>query len=690
MLISQLVDKHKNKFLLFILLFIGAPLVLTGPCLYMDQQSHRRSAGAVFGEKVDRSDFERMLKRWDGMRKLSMLPFLMRAGGRFRFTPPLKEQVDSAWERLAVLHEAREAGIHATEEEIRTWIEETWTRMFQEFDAARYRQIVERELEMTPEDFELTVGEFLEIERYLEIHLESDAPEAETVFAEYLKRYEQRSLQAVVLRPADFLAKVPEPTPDEVQKRLEADKKQYRVEARAQIEYVLADNEAMKALVPEPAGDEVKKYYDEHRDEFVTPPPEIEGPPNPAGAAPGASSAPASPASPSAPSAPPAPSALPASGTTELPKGASTGPAVPRAIGGPFPDDPELLAQAPASAVTPPPVPAPAAVPPAAPAAAAVPASPTAEIPDPYLPLEKVRGKIVDALKGEQAARLAFEHLAEFNQVVAAKQVELGKDQDKLGLEALLTGWIAEAEKKAGKKPGLRYGVTATFGASDLGEKVEKDLGALPKLRDYLFDEKAALPKFEFGPQIEITEKGCLIFRVLDRVEAKEGVATSENLAAVTKAIRDEAAMKLAAEEARKILEAAKEKGWESVVAERKLAVVDAGRVQSRDTPKALEPESSRAVERAFQIAVPGTDVVELRDRVILIRVAEAQPPDGGDYETRRKSIRDELARSGRSRRRELLTQAIREQAGVQVDPEFDKDLQQRIKTETKSGEEQP
>ncbi len=276
---EKFVQRSTKGLFLFIAIAMVLPLVLWG---YMggtptDTQGQEVVATIFETHPVLKGELNRMRARatvdWWWKQYTGPNAWMMRYR---RPDPPKSEELEKlAWENIVLLQDARMKGITATPKEIDTRLRDMYQKLTRGQDTKGADEIlagvVREAFHSDLATFEDWIGDITVIDKLLDTV-------AEGAFESYDEVYSQMSKDQVLARawyagvdPGRFEKKLRASTADEIAKRYEANKAKYKVPAKAQVTYLMADLEAYKKGVAEPVDGDLRKYYDEHKSEFALP-----------------------------------------------------------------------------------------------------------------------------------------------------------------------------------------------------------------------------------------------------------------------------------------------------------------------------------------------------------------------------------------------------------------------------------
>ncbi len=237
-----------------------------------------------------RPEFDRLVFRWKHAlmgRGNMFLSYLLEHGGQLYAGDPKKNlyayalgggdtrEMDRelASDICAMIGAAKQAGMRVTEPETTQRVKDTLS-FGGGFDLEKYAAILQQ-MEMTAEDYEQTVGEYILVNKYLAL-LESGVSAAtQDVFDEFMKTGGRAKAKYVAFSDMKFRksarAKVSQKSLVEYLRQFKASPG-FKKEAQARLEFIRVPIEPLKAAIKEdPAEAELQAYYDLHKAEFRRP-----------------------------------------------------------------------------------------------------------------------------------------------------------------------------------------------------------------------------------------------------------------------------------------------------------------------------------------------------------------------------------------------------------------------------------
>jgi len=180
-----------------------------------------------------------------------------------------EDMVAAARELVILGLDARSKQVRASEEEVNAIVEGFLHRAeISLSDGEEHRKFADMYFKATPEAFLAAVRDSIMIEKALSLDVGGCTLRYEDLYNEQLSK--SRSVKVLVAGidgtkvPGDIV----EVTDDQVRARFEAERENYKMPAKVQLEYLQASFEDFLKKVKDPTPEEIQKYYDEHQKEF--------------------------------------------------------------------------------------------------------------------------------------------------------------------------------------------------------------------------------------------------------------------------------------------------------------------------------------------------------------------------------------------------------------------------------------
>jgi hypothetical protein len=277
---EKFVQKSTRGLFAFIVVIMIVPLVLWG---YMGNQQEREEdkgdAGVIHGIiKISKGEYNLHKQTapaswWWKKFNDPMTMMLMRYGRQPE--PPKEEDIArQAWEDIILMREAKANGIEASEQEVLLERRD----LFQKFTGGR--------MEYTDDTMGRIAGElfhvpFATFNRWLEHHVvmeklltlvgNSEFADFDKVYDRLMTGQQMAKVWYASFDPKDYLKELKAPTTDEIAGYYQKNKDKFKVPAKVQVAYLMADVDEMKKAEPEPTEEEIKNYYTANPVEFQKP-----------------------------------------------------------------------------------------------------------------------------------------------------------------------------------------------------------------------------------------------------------------------------------------------------------------------------------------------------------------------------------------------------------------------------------
>ena len=189
--------KVQKRLMLGIVIAIAACFALWGIPLSRSTQEGGAIAGRLGSRNISTGDF---IKSYKALRTLLLLQ-----GARGADLGSLFNLERMTWERILLLHAAKKFRIRVSNDEVIQWI--TGQPVFQRngvFDRAFYGLLVERQLRMTPREFEETIRESLIIEKTRAALSKTEPVTEDELKNLFEKRYAPKDFRYIVLSPPEI------------------------------------------------------------------------------------------------------------------------------------------------------------------------------------------------------------------------------------------------------------------------------------------------------------------------------------------------------------------------------------------------------------------------------------------------------------------------------------------------------
>ncbi|HZE95811.1 MAG TPA: hypothetical protein VE981_02175 [Planctomycetota bacterium] len=279
---DKFVQRSTRGLFAFIVVVMVVPLVLWG---YMGKQGNEREedkgeAGVIYDTiKISKAEYNRDLTTaavswW--VKKLNdpMVKMMMQYYRQMPPPPKPEELAKQAWEDIILLREAKAAGIQASEQENLMQLRDVFQTFTgrPDYNDDQMAQLASGFFHITMPTLHVWLAEHVLREKLLTLVSDSE-------FADYDKIYDRvangRSMAKAwyaAFDPKDYLRELKPPTTDEIAGYYQKNKDKYKMAAKAQVAYLLADAEEIAKKEPEPSEDAIKKYYEEFKvAEFAKP-----------------------------------------------------------------------------------------------------------------------------------------------------------------------------------------------------------------------------------------------------------------------------------------------------------------------------------------------------------------------------------------------------------------------------------
>ncbi len=234
------------------------------------KQQQRRALPWVRHEWINHSDIgaERILQfaMREGWSKIPERDYM---GNPIR--PAESEDVirKKTWEMLILLHHAKQYGLRVSDDEIRTEAKSLlgYTQQEEGENKEGYKQLAEAIFACDLVTFLDMLRDSLLIEKLVEYELGGGVVRYSDVYRKILEGSKRARVLVAAIDPERFTR--PENrrpiSAEAVSKRFEQKKDEFQQPDRAQVEYLLADVDALKVSQPAPSEDDIKKYYEENK-----------------------------------------------------------------------------------------------------------------------------------------------------------------------------------------------------------------------------------------------------------------------------------------------------------------------------------------------------------------------------------------------------------------------------------------
>ena len=261
----EFVYKHKKAIQIIFLVLIVPPFALFGIDVYFREGGGGQAVARVGDYNISTDEFSQALRERQNVLHRTMPG---RINPEMLDNPQMRQAIlDSLINRRLLLLRAREAGVTVTDAQLKAAID--GQQVFRDdkgqFSYERYVEFLRGE-GMTPAVFEGRMRQDLIIRQMGDGLAETGfLPRAES---ELLLRIasQQREISYATISPDSYLAKV-KIEPDAVRKYYDANPGEFRIPEQVRAEFVTLSVEALAKRV-EVSPDEVKKYYESNRRQF--------------------------------------------------------------------------------------------------------------------------------------------------------------------------------------------------------------------------------------------------------------------------------------------------------------------------------------------------------------------------------------------------------------------------------------
>ncbi|MDP8266337.1 MAG: SurA N-terminal domain-containing protein [Candidatus Aceula meridiana] len=220
-----------KKLLWVLAIIITLSFMLWGVSSSLQQTSSVKSAGRIFNRKVSFEDFQRALLH---VRNQA----IMRYGENFYQISQFLDLDSQAWDRLILLHEAKERKVKIPDAQVVAAVSEF--PFFQRdgaFDKALYDQIVQYVFRCRPRDFEEGVRESLMFKKIFDDETAFINVSEDDVLKEYQKQNEKVQVEYVLFSTSDYEKEVSS-LEEEVQKYYESHKNDFKIPSTINVSYL--------------------------------------------------------------------------------------------------------------------------------------------------------------------------------------------------------------------------------------------------------------------------------------------------------------------------------------------------------------------------------------------------------------------------------------------------------------------
>ena len=196
------------------------------------------------------------------------------------FKPSQEDYTAAAKELIILGYDARSKNIRVTDEEVDDIIRGFLDRAGVPPDDTEAQVAFARNYFLAePAHFKAAVRDSIMIERSLSLDVGGCNTRYEDLFAERLSSSRSVRVLAAGIDGSRLPGDLTPVTDDEIRARFEQDKESYKMPAKVQLEYLMANFDDFKAKIKDATPEEIQKYYDEKKGEFVKdkPTPKDEG-----------------------------------------------------------------------------------------------------------------------------------------------------------------------------------------------------------------------------------------------------------------------------------------------------------------------------------------------------------------------------------------------------------------------------
>lgn len=277
MTFHHFIRRYTRVVMIFIVIVMVIPLVLWGSLGPTGEAADsEEDAGIIFGDvHVSKGEFRRHRYR-------AVADFWLEVYTRRRREQEPTDKVlnELTWDRIILLQDAKEKGVHASETEYRDLVWNLYrfgVQMQRRQAPVRRQEFNEQIFDMIGRTvFRLQPRAFREWVREQATVQKLQGLVAEGAFADYSRVYEEVVRQNRMAKaafagfdPQEFVRSLTPVRPAEIAAYYERNKTRYQIPDRVRISYLMADYESLKGGLPEPTDGEVRKYYDDNQAEFL-------------------------------------------------------------------------------------------------------------------------------------------------------------------------------------------------------------------------------------------------------------------------------------------------------------------------------------------------------------------------------------------------------------------------------------
>jgi hypothetical protein len=279
---EKFVQKSTRGLFAFIVVIMVVPLVLWG---YMGKTGNEREedkadAGVLYGRiHISKGEFNRHLSVaaaswWWKKYNDPMTMMLMQYGQQPK--PPTPDQLNQqAWEDIILIREAKANGIEVSEQETHMQIRDVFQYFVRgrgEYSDEIMNKIATDLLHITFASLQGWATDHVIVEKLLSLISDSEFADYDKVYERLMSGHQMAKVWYASFDPKDYLKELKAPAPDEIAGFYQKNKDKFKVPAKVQVSYLMADSEELKKLEPEPSEDLVKKYYEDNKiAEFAKP-----------------------------------------------------------------------------------------------------------------------------------------------------------------------------------------------------------------------------------------------------------------------------------------------------------------------------------------------------------------------------------------------------------------------------------
>lgn len=279
---EKFVQKSTRGLFAFIVVIMVVPLVLWG---YMgnsgsESEEDQGSAGVLYGSiPISKGEYNRALQSasaswWWKKYNDPMTLMLMRYGRQPE--PPKPEDLQKqAWEDIILLREAKANGIDATEHETLIEMREIFDRFMggrSEFKDDIMGRIATDLFHVSFPTFQTWLRTHVVVEKLLQLISNSEFADYDKVYDRLMTGHQMAKVWYASFDPKDYLKDVKNPTTDEIAGYYQKNKDKFKVPAKVQVAYLMADVDELKKKEKDPTDEEIRKYYEDFKvAEFARP-----------------------------------------------------------------------------------------------------------------------------------------------------------------------------------------------------------------------------------------------------------------------------------------------------------------------------------------------------------------------------------------------------------------------------------